>query len=249
MAPRHRVTCGLFCRLVCEKVAVMPRPLRLAVLFAFTLAVAGCGLFDDAVSSAERARLIDDMASQLERGNGVSYVAYYQLAGGVRATVAHHAEPSRTVMTFPGGLILQDATGQTQCETTLHPVKCQVRTLTPAAAGLADSYAEATKRGLIAGPVVRDLLRLAWEQPSAVLEPLDATIVGHPASCLKVSGLTGAPASSFTACVTSDGVLASFTGDLNGLLVDQALVRVGGKPPDETFALPEGAKIQDLRQS
>jgi hypothetical protein len=212
------------------------------------MSVAGCGVIRDATSPINRDRIIDDMSRQLERGREVTYLADYQLAGGERATVAQQAAQKRTFYGFPGGIILLDEKGLTQCDRTLHPAKCEVRALAPAAASLAPGYAEATKHGLITSPVLADLLRITTLQVKAEVEPQDATIAGLPASCVKVSGLLEAPATGFTACVTADGVLATFTGDVNGLHIDQALVRVGRKPADEVFVLPEGAQIHDLRQ-
>jgi hypothetical protein len=111
-------------------------------------------------------------------------------------------------------------------------------------------YPEPLKKGLVTGPVVADLLRVAGLQPDTTVKPHDTTIAGLPASCLEVYGLADAPVVNFIACVSADGVLASFSGVVGGVIVDQALVRVELKAPDPAeLAPPAGANVVDLRQS
>jgi hypothetical protein len=43
-------------------------------------------------------------------------------------------------------------------------------------------------------------------------------------------------------------VLASFSGLVNGVNVDQALIQVSRKVSEDAFALPAGAQVVDLRQ-
>jgi hypothetical protein len=62
-----------------------------------------------------------------------------------------------------------------------------------------------------------------------------------------VSGLTDAEAGGFTVCVIADGVLASFSGVVGGVSIDQSLLRFGTSPPASVFALPDGARVQDHR--
>jgi hypothetical protein len=217
--------------------------MRLAPLAAALCLVLGaCG----GEGPIDRSRLIDDMTDQLGRGQQTAYTAEYQLTGGGRGTIGQQAQPSRTVYGYPGGMIVVYGDQQTLCATTVKPPKCQVKALPTTAPA---SYAEATKQGFMTGPVVADLLRVALLQPSTSVKPHDETIAGQPASCLEVSGLVDAASPAFTACVTADGVLASFTGLVNGVNVDQALIQVGRRVTEEAFALPDGAQVVDLRQS
>ncbi len=217
--------------------------MRVAPLaLALCLALAGCV----GNGPIDRSRLIDDMTKQLGRGAQIAYAADYQLAGGSRATVGQQADPKRTVYSYPGGMMVVAGDQQTSCVTSTSPAQCQVKkvaTPTPA------SFAEATKQGFITAPVLADLLRIALLQPSTSVKPHDATIAGQPASCLEVSGLVDAASAAFIACVTADGVLASFTGLVNGVNVDEALIEVSRKVTEEAFALPDGAHVVDLRQS
>jgi hypothetical protein len=220
--------------------------MRLAlVAVAACLALAGCS----GGGPIDRSRLIDDMTHQLERGRYTAYSADYQLAGGARASIGQQLDPARTVYGYPGGMLVVYGDQQTICATMARPAKCQVSALPTAATGLAASYADATRQGFMTAPVVADLLRVAVLQPSTSVKPHDSTIAGQPSSCLEVSGLVDAASPAFTACVTADGVLASFTGLVNGVNVDQALIQVSRKVSEEAFALPAGAQVVDLRQS
>lgn len=223
----------------------MRSPLLAALLCA--VALAGCGDGGGAIGSD---RLIGDMSRQLERGTQLRYRAEYQLAGGHRATVVQQVSPSRVAYGYPGGLLIVNEEDRTVCDLAPKPPRCEVRPLAGVGSGGSSSgYAETMKKGLVTGPVVADLLRAAALQPATTVEPHDTTIAGLPASCLEVYGLTDAPAANFTACVTADGVLASFSGMVNGMSVDLALVKLELREPDPgELAVPSGADVVDLRQ-
>lgn len=220
----------------------------IAALCLVVLGAAGCEAINDATAPIDRSKLIEDMTQQLDEGREVLHQAEYQLAGGYRGSVAQQVMPARTVYGYPGGMLIVNGTEQTLCDTNARPAKCQLRNIAAASAGLPTSYTEPTKHGLITGPVVADLLRVASLQPAAVVKPHDSTIAGQQASCLDISGLVDAPSALFTVCVTAEGVLASFSGVVDGLNVDQALIQVNRRVPDEAFALPVGAVVADLRQ-
>ncbi|HEX6681800.1 MAG TPA: hypothetical protein VF062_03355 [Candidatus Limnocylindrales bacterium] len=223
--------------------------MRAAVPLAWLLLVSlltGCQVIDDATAPIDRDRLVEDMTKQLQRGSQVRYQAEYQLAGGQEALVAQQVTPSRTVYEYPGGLLIVGEDEQTTCDVSIAPVKCQIS----AKNGQLTAYAEATKKGLVTAPVVNDLLRVTTLQPSSTVKGHDTTIAGLQASCLEVLGLTETITGNFTACVTADGVLASFTGTVEGINVDQALAHLVLRNPDAThFAVPKDADVVDLRQS
>jgi len=219
-------------------------------LWAALLGVGGCEMVDDTSGPADRNRLIDDMTQQLERGAELRYHAEYQLVGGYRATVAQQSLPMKTAYGYPGGLLIISETERTSCDLSMKPPRCEIRTLPTATAGQPSGYAEAARRGLITGPVAADLLRAASRQPAATVKPHDTTIAGIQASCLEVFGLIDVAASNFTACVTADGVLASFSGVVNGISVDFALTRMELEAPaDRDLTVPTGANVVDLRHS
>lgn len=205
------------------------------------LAAGGCHAKPAGTSPLDRDRLIQDMTSQLERGNGLRYRAEYQLLGGLRATVAQEVSPSKTAYGYPGGMLIISETERTSCDLYAKPPKCEIRI--PHA-----GYAETMRKGFVTGPGVAELLRVASAQP-VTINQYNTTIVGVPTSCVEVLGLADAQASNFIACVTADGVLASFSGVVNGFNIDLALSRMELRAPEETsLAVPKGAHVVDLRQ-
>lgn len=214
------------------------------------LGMTACEMINDATAPIDRDKLIEDMSEQLERGAQVRYQAEYQLAGGQKAKVGQQVSPARTSYQYPGGLLIVGETERTFCDLSVKPAKCEIRSLPEASNGSPPGYADAAKNGLVTGPVVLDLLRVASLQPDASVQPHDATIAGVQASCLEVLGLGDAIADGFITCVTADGVLARFTGLVDGITVDLALTRMTLKAPDEKdFEVPQEAEVVDLRQT
>lgn len=228
------------------RVAGIRRWLRcLGAGLALVCLMAGCQVIDDETAPVDRTRLIEDMTKQLQRGSQVRYEAEYQLAGGHEAVVAQQVAPARTVYEYPGGLLIVAESEQTSCDVSIAPVKCQISGKN----GQLTAYAEAAKRGLVTAPVVSDLLRLAAVQTGSTVKGHDTTIAGLQASCLEVLGLTESVTGNFTACVTADGILASFAGTVEGITIDLALVHCALRAPEPAqFEVPSGADVVDLRQ-
>ncbi|MEU7826787.1 hypothetical protein [Catellatospora sp. NPDC049133] len=233
----------------------MPRTPRLSVfrraaiasLLGALLALTGCQAITDDGVAPDRARLLGDLAAQLQRASQRPYHAEYLLAGGVRGEISQQTKPAREVYAYPGGRLLVDPNGQTSCVTAVRPARCQIRALPAPGPAALTGYSEVTRHGLVTAPIVADLLQAAQLQSQADVEAHDVTLAGQQATCLEVSGLTDAEAGGFTVCVTAAGVLASFAGVVGGVVIDQALTRVSTSPPAEVFALPEGARVVDHR--
>lgn len=199
-------------------------------------------------SHVDRDRLVDDMTKQLQRGAQVRYQAEYQLAGGLKATVGQQLSPARTFYGYPGGMLIVAEGERTSCDTAVARAKCEIRS--KGGNGQAESFAAVTKKGLVAAPVVNELLRVATEQAGATVKGHDTTVAGLPASCLDIMNLSDAIVSSFSACVTAEGVLASFSGQFEGVTIDQALEQLALRSPDLTlFQIPANADVVDLRQA
>lgn len=218
-------------------------------LLSALLGAAGCSVFDEGSGvPVDRVRLVADMTDQLHRGAEHRYQAEYQLHHGAAGVIAQQISPSRVSFGYPGGRLIISTTEQTSCVVTPTGFHCQL-TLVPASGPTLTSYSELTKRGLMTAPILAELLAIAGRQPQADVRPFDATIVGKHSTCLEVSGLAEVSTSAFVACVTADGVLASFTGVVSGASIEQALVRVVAKVPTEPFELPAGARVVDHRAS
>ncbi|MEV4414434.1 hypothetical protein [Catellatospora sp. NPDC049609] len=219
----------------------------LAPLLCALLALTGCQVITDDGVAPDRARLIADMTTQLQRATQHGYHAEYLLANGARGAISQQTGPLRTVFAYPGGRLLVDADGQTACVTAVRPARCQIRPVPGAGPAALTGYTEVTRHGLVTAPVVADLLQAAQLQSQASVEASDATLAGRQATCLEVSGLTDAEAAGFTVCVTAEGVLADFSGVVGGVSVDQALLHMTNRPPAAVFDLPEGARVTDHR--
>lgn len=224
--------------------------MRAAVPLLWLLAalVGGCQVASDSHARKDRERLIDDMSKQLLRGAQARYQAEYHLAGGLRGTVGQQPSPTKTSYAYPGGLLIVTETERTTCDTSVARAKCEIRA--KSGNGQAETFAAATRKGLVAGPVVSELLRAATEQRTAMVKGHDTTVAGLAASCLEILNLTNVIASSFSTCVTADGVLASFSGLIDGVNVDLALEQLALRAPDPTLlVVPPNADVVDLRQA
>ena len=76
----------------------------------------------------------------------------------------------------------------------------------------------------------------------ATVTRYESVIAGADATCVGVHGAAG-----FTACVTADGLLGSFTGTIDGRVVSFELTSYRDTVDAATFALPAGAEIDDRR--
>jgi hypothetical protein len=212
----------------------------------------GCEVVNEGNAHIGRDRLVEDMSQQLQRGEQVRFQAEYRLAGGLRATVGQQISPARTFYGYPGGLLIVSEGERTSCDNAAARAKCEIRAKggNGGGNGEAETFAAVTRKGLVAAPVVAELLRVATQQPGAMVKGHDTTVAGLPASCLEILNLADAISANFSACVTADGVLASFSGLIDGVNVDQALEQLALRAPDPTlFVLPGNADVVDLRQA
>jgi hypothetical protein len=226
-------------------------PVRTAVLAGLALlgplAGAGCATIDGTRQVLDRADLVNDLASRLDRASGQAYAAQYQLAGGKTASIAQALRPTRSAYTYPGGKVVINDTETAECTGEGAGARCTL-TAPPLStsgppAGVLDA---ATAQGLVHPTVVMGLLTTAALDTDAVVEQSDTTIAGQHATCVDVSQVERVPA--FKACVTADGVLGSFAGTLRGRATEVSLISDTQTVPESSFDLPPGAKITDRRQ-
>jgi len=205
----------------------------------------GCSGIADPGRGSDHARLVSELASRMAAASTLTYTATYRMPGDTLATIAQSADPPRVAYTYPGGkLVLTQAQtwdcrtgarGTTACAMNPPPSPA----LDPATALLL----EIAGRGLAAPTMVSDLLVAAELDPDTVVTQHDTTIAGENATCVDVSGVNNAPASSFTACVITAGLLGSFTGAIGGSRVDVTLDRYQESVLPDAFDLPAGATI------
>lgn len=225
----------------------MPRarsiPLALAVVTLGTTLV-GCG---DADQVIDRSDLVNELASLLDGSGELTYTAEYQLPGGETATIAQAQSPLRAAYVYPGGKLTVTDEATADCRQTGGTTTCTLTAApTPNNEPAVAAFRDAGEHGLIAPTVVIGLLTSAALDNDATIEQSSTTIAGRPATCVKVQGVSDAQASAFDACITTDGVLGSFTGNVDGSPVDIALTRFRETADPATFTLPEGAKIIEV---
>lgn len=214
----------------------MYRARSLAPAFATIVAVSGC-----ATVSIDRSQLITDLADQLAQAESLTFTAGYEVSGGGTVTVAQAQDPIRLALAYPGGKVVFTAEQITACATSTAATVC---TLNPAsaAARAAALRTAAGQAGLPAPDAVADLLGSAAADANAVVDRRDTTLAGRHATCVSVSGLTAVEP--FDACVTSDGVLASFAGTVDGHDVRVTLTSYRDGVGAGAFDPPAGAIIQ-----
>ncbi len=230
-----------------------PTGVRRAIVAALAsfglLGTAGCGTIDDAQQVVNRADLVNDLANRLDSGGELTFLAKYQLASGKTATIAQAQRPKRSAYEFPGGKTVFSNMSTAVCETAASGRT--VCTLTPPSLSTsgppAGSLDGAKAAGLIHPTVVIGLLTAASLDSDAVINQADTTIAGEHATCVEVSNVDGAAASKFTACITADGALGSFSGDLDGQQIEVSLINYTESAPATAFDLPVDAEIVDRR--
>jgi hypothetical protein len=212
------------------------------------LAGAGCGAIENSQQVMNRADLVDDLATRLDRASKLDYTAKYQLSGGRAATMAHAAQPVRTAYTYPGGKVVISTTATAECTAEAGTARCTLTAPPLSTSGPPAGVLDAAKaQGLVDPTFVMGLLTTAALDDGARIEPSDTTIAGQHATCVDVSGVENRAVPAFTACITADGALGRFQGDLGGRPVELALTDYADAVDATEFDLPAGARITDQR--
>jgi hypothetical protein len=214
------------------------------------LALAGCGDLEQAAASGNtRDDLAGDLATQLGGSASLSYSATYQLAGGKTATISQAQNPTRSAYVYPSGKLIVTPDETTRCAPAGKTLTCTMTAPeAPASPTSPGVFASAGKSGMALPDTVLELLNAASLDADKTVQQHDTTIAGHHATCVEMSGVDQAAASAFTVCITTEGVLGSFTGTLDGTAVDIAMTHYSDKIDAAAFEPPTGAKLVDHRE-
>ncbi|MET8088929.1 hypothetical protein [Micromonospora sp. NPDC005220] len=216
----------------------------LAVSVIASLTVTGCQTFEDAGVAMGRSELVNDLAARLDRALELTYSADYQLPGGQRASIVQAQDPARSTYTYPGGQLTVTPEAITRCTTAGARPECTlIAPPTPGSKPTVTLFGEANRQGLVTPPVVVGLLTAAALDPQAVIKQSDTTVAGHHAACVAVESSSG----DFTTCVTTEGVLGSFTGPVDGKPMELALSDYSTTVDENAFDPPAGAGVIDRR--
>jgi hypothetical protein len=195
--------------------------------------------------AVDRSQLVADLVERLDSAEALTYTAEYELSGGVAVTVIRAQNPARLAVVYGRQKILISPDGITTCGPVGGRTRCTVSA--PPAGSVAPGWpAAATAAGLPDPSAVTDRLAPASLDRNAVVDRRETTLIGHHASCVSVTGLsTGGP---FNACVTSDGVLGSFSGTVDDRSVDLTLVRYSESVSAGAFDPPADAAVDPPRR-
>ena len=213
------------------------------------LVLAGCGDLEDAAAAKGIAsnNLASQMVMQLAASSSLTYTASYRLAGGGDATLTQDRKPVRTAFAYPGGRLLITDKSVTACRNAKRPL-CTITSPPQGGARLpARTFADVQQTGMIAPATVTALLDAAALDETVKLTPHDTTVAGRHATCLDLAGLDDASARDFRVCVTSDGVLGTFAGTVEGAEIDMTMSDYEPSAPATAFTPPPGAVLTDRR--
>ena len=213
----------------------------LAVLAAGT--VTGCGSVGDGQQLTGQTRLINDLSGQMASAGSLTYTAVYSLPRGASATVVQAQDPVRAAYTYPGGKLVLTPERTADCRLEGSTTTCTVSPPPSPAGDPAALRNQVGSLGLIAPAEVINLLGAAAVDADTEVSEHDTTISGEHATCLDVRDLSNAAASTFTACITTAGLLGSFSGTVGAAPIDITLQQYRAEAGPDAFALPPGAKI------
>jgi hypothetical protein len=207
---------------------------------------AGCGDLEQAAAAGgTHDDLAGDMATQLDGSASLTYTATYQLAGGKTATIAQGQKPTRSAYAYPGGQVILTPETTTVCTRPAKKLTCTMTApATPEKPAPATVFAGAAKAGMALPDVVLSLLNAATLDTNNTVTQHDTTVAGRHATCLTI---TSTDSAEFTACVTSEGALGSFTGSLNGVPFDEAMTHYADTLDTDAFTAPATATMLDHR--
>ncbi|HEX8631553.1 MAG TPA: hypothetical protein VF755_25625 [Catenuloplanes sp.] len=215
-----------------------------AVAVAATLCATGCQDIGTAARMVDGSHLVNTLATRLDRSAELTYSADYRVAGGSTATLAQAQRPQRAAYSFPGGKVTVTVRDTAVCRTPPRKATCVLALSTgdrdPSATALT---AAPDAPAMVAAATVVDLLIATARDANAHLDQHDTTVAGRHATCVGARATDNPSVTRFVACITTEGVLGSFTGTVNGQPVDIAMTRYRDDVDPAEFDLPHGAKV------
>ena len=223
------------------------RSARLFLAGAMALLLAGCGPVTGTRQVLDRSKLVNEMASRLDKASTLTYTAEYKLPDGQHATVAQAQQPIRAAYTYPTGKFVTTTLLTMDCRATGGATSCAVDPPPTPKSDTSGLFVAMRDRGLVPPTLVIGLLTAASLSSDAAIKRSETTIAGQPATCVEVSGVRDAAATDFDACITDNGVLGSFDGTVDDKESDVSLVKYQTTVAQDTFDPPAGAETVDNR--
>lgn len=212
------------------------------------LAGAGCQALDAAGQVMGRSDLVNDLAARLDHSTELTYSVDYQLPGARSASITQWPDPPRSAYVYPGGRLILTEEATTECRVDGDRETCTIKPPpSPNTRPAASLFSGPTEHGLVTPTLVIGLLTAAALDAEAVIEQHDTTIAGRHATCVRVRQVKNADASNFDACITTEGVLGSFTGVVQGEHIEIAMSHFRDSVAPDAFEVPSNARIVDRR--
>jgi hypothetical protein len=205
--------------------------LGLAACSAIAVATA-CNTIAAANSASGNQEFVQQIASRLKTASSMAYTAVYALGDGGTGTVAQLPATGQAAYTYPTGMLLVTSGKATVCTGTAgRRATCGARPTVVA------TSAELARAGLVRTDSVISLLGTSALDRNAVVSEHDTTIAGTSATCVTVDR-SGDATDEYEACVTADGLLASFNGQIGDTPVDIMMINFRKSVSSDEFELP-----------
>lgn len=223
--------------------------IRAGAVVVATATMLGCGVFGQVQQAADNISAVAELSEKLGGSDKLTFTAEYRLADGSTTTVVQQP-PNAAFIGGKGRFVETPQTllicgAENSCQSSANrtgELDITNAGMIPAAAG----------SGFISAPIALTLLSAGSITPGATVDRTERKIAGQPSTCLKVSGIKKdgqSAAKSFSACVTDDGLLSSFAGDVTG---DQTanieLTSYRGDADPQAFVAPAGHQVSNVDQ-
>jgi hypothetical protein len=197
-------------------------------------AATGCDTIAAANGATGNQEFVQEIATRLSSASSIAYSAMYAIGGGGTATIAQLPATGQAAYRYPTGMVLVTSGKATVCS---HP-SGRNATCGPRPSVVASS-SDLAVGGLVRTDSVITLLKATALDHNSVVAEHDTTIAGTSATCVTV-GDTVDESNGYAACVTSDGLLGSFSGQVSGTPVDIMMINFTKTVSSDEFELPSG---------
>jgi hypothetical protein len=175
---------------------------------------------------------VQEIATRLKAAYSIAYTAVYALGRGGTGTVAQLPATGQAAYNYPTGTLLVTSGRATVCtQTSGRQEICGGRPTVVA------TTTELARGGLVRIDSVITLLNASALDRNSVISEHDITIAGTSATCVTVDPSRDAT-DEYEACVTADGLLGSFTGQIGGAPVDIMMINFRKSVSSDEFELP-----------
>ncbi len=202
------------------------------VAFVSIATATSCHTIAAANGATANQEFVQEIATRLKAAYSMAYTAVYALGGGGTATVAQLPATGQATYSYPTGMVLVTSGRATVCTHT---------------AGRRDTCGSrptvvATTTDLALGGLVRvdsviSLLDATALDRNSLISEHDTTIGGTSATCVTVD-TSGDATDEYEACVTADGLLGSFTGQISSTPIDIMMINFRKSVSSDEFELP-----------